>query len=158
MTVAIQTVPDRARLTATSTLQKLLPELVALSLDAKQAHWNLSGSAYLPLHALTDEIAADALAWADRIAERAVALSVDLGVAVDARPETVAAVAGQFPTGWVTDQEAIAELIGITERVAAAARGSLGDLQQTDPVGYDLTLGILDGLDKYRWMLRAQIL
>jgi starvation-inducible DNA-binding protein len=148
MTVAIQTVPDRARLTATSTLQKLLPELVALSLDAKQAHWNLSGSAYLPLHALTDEIAADALAWADRIAERAVALSVDLGVAVDARPETVAAVAGQFPTG----------LIGITERVAAAARGSLGDLQQTDPVGYDLTLGILEGLDKYRWMLRAQIL
>jgi DNA-binding ferritin-like protein len=77
---------------------------------------------------------------------------------LDARPGTVAAVAGQFPTGWVTDQEAIAELIGITERVAAAARGSLGDLEQTDPVGYDLTLGILEGLDKYRWMLRAQVL
>ena len=51
--------PDTARLTAASALQKLLPELVAFSLDAKQAHWNVTGPAFLPLHALTDEIAAD---------------------------------------------------------------------------------------------------
>jgi hypothetical protein len=98
--------PDRPRpgLTATSTLQKLLPELVALALDAKQAHWNITGPASLPLRTLTNEIAADARAWADRIAERAVALGFDLGFAVDARPGTVAAVAGLFPTGRVTDQ------------------------------------------------------
>ena len=87
--------PDTARLAAASGLQKLLPELVALSLDAKQAHWNMTGPAFLPLHALTDDIAADTRAWADRIAERAVAL----GFYVDARPSTVAAAASSFPLG-----------------------------------------------------------
>ncbi|MGH9230148.1 MAG: ferritin-like domain-containing protein [Acidimicrobiales bacterium] len=157
MTVALQTQhSDRARLTATSTLQKLLPELVALSLDAKQAHWNVTGPAFLPLHALTDEIAADARAWADRVAERAVAAGVDQGFAVDARPGAVAATASLFPTGRLTDQEAITELIALVERVAATARDTLGDLDQTDPVAHNLTLEILEGLDKYRWMLRAQ--
>ena len=85
--------PDTARLAAASGLQKLLPELVALSLDAKQAHWNMTGPAFLPLHALTDRIAEDTRAWADRIAERAVAL----GFYVDARPATVAAAAGTLP-------------------------------------------------------------
>jgi hypothetical protein len=42
--------------------------------------------------------------------------------------------------------------------VAAAAWDSLGDLERTDPVAHDLTIGILAGLDKYRWMLRAQAL
>ncbi|MGH9250294.1 MAG: Dps family protein [Acidimicrobiales bacterium] len=158
MTVGIQTHPDRARLTATSTLQKLLPELVALSLDAKQAHWNMTGPAFLPLHSLTDEIAADARNWADRIAERAVAAGVDMGFAVDARPGTIAAVAGLFPTGRIADQEAIVELIVLIERVAATARDALGDLEETDPVAHNVTLEILEGLDKYRWMLRAQTL
>jgi starvation-inducible DNA-binding protein len=158
MTVAIQTHPNRARLTATSTLQRLLPELVALSLDAKQAHWNVTGPTFLPLHALTDEIAASARAWADRVAEQAVAAGVDLGVAVDARPATVAAVAGLFPTGRIADHEAAAELIAAIERVAATARGSLGDLEQSDAVAHNLTLEVLEGLDKYRWMLRAQAL
>jgi starvation-inducible DNA-binding protein len=158
MTVAIQNHPDRARLTATSTLQKLLPELVALSLDAKQAHWNVTGPAFLPVHGLTDEIAAAARAWADRVAERAVATGLDLGFAVDARPATVAAVAGLFPTGRVADHEAAAELIAVIDRLTATARDSLADLEQTDPVAYNLTVEILEGLDKYRWMLRAETL
>jgi hypothetical protein len=80
---ALQTVPDTARFTAASALQKLLPELVALTLNAKQAHWNVTGPAFLPLHTLTDEIAADLRTWVDRVAEHTVAL----GFAVDARPE-----------------------------------------------------------------------
>jgi starvation-inducible DNA-binding protein len=157
MTVAIQTHhSDRARLAATSTLQKLLPELVALSLDAKQAHWNVTGPGFLSLHALTDEIAADARSWADRIAERAVAAGVDHGFAVDARPGTVAGVAGLFATGRLTDHEAITDLIVTIERVASIARDALGDLERTDPFAHNLTLEILEGLDRYRWMLRAQ--
>jgi starvation-inducible DNA-binding protein len=158
MTVANHTRPDRALLTATSTLPRLLAELVALSLDAKQAHWNLAGPAFLPLHAHTDEIAADARNWADRVAERAVALGVDLGFAVDARPTTVAAAAGLFTSGRLTDREAVAELVALLERVAATAEDSLGDLERTDPVAHNLTLDILEGLGKHRWMLRAQAL
>jgi starvation-inducible DNA-binding protein len=144
--------PDTARLDAVSALQKLLPELVALSLDAKQAHWNMTGPAFLPLHALTDDIAADTRAWADRIAERAVAL----GFYVDARPATVAAAAGTFPLGRVTDVEAIAELAALIDGVTATARRVLDQVGLADAVAHDVTVDVLEGLEKYRWMLTAQ--
>jgi starvation-inducible DNA-binding protein len=150
---AILPVPDTARLTAASAMQKLLPELVALALDAKQAHWNMTGRAFLALHMLTDEIAADTRTWVDRVAERAVAL----GFPVDARPRTVAAVGGLFPAGWVSDDEVIAELIDRIDDVVATARASLADVEHADAVAHDLTVTVLEGLEKYRWMLRAQI-
>ena len=143
--------PDTARITAASALQKLLPELVALTLDVKQAHWAIIGPAFLPLHALTDEIAAQAAGWADRVAERAMAL----GFTVDARPRTVAAVAGHFPAGRVPDDEAITELINLLDGVSATARGSLDALERADAVAHDLTVEVLEGLEKYSWMLRA---
>ena len=152
MTSTVQTAPDNDRLSAASALQELLPRLVALTLDAKQAHWNVTGPAFLPLHSLTDEIAADTRTWIDRVAERAVAL----GFPVDARPGTVAAVASRFPAGRVFDHEAIAELVKHIDDIATTARGALADLEHADAVGYDLAVEVLDGLEKYRWMLRAQ--
>jgi starvation-inducible DNA-binding protein len=149
---ALQTVPDTARFTTASALQKLLPELVALTLNAKQAHWNVTGPAFLPLHTLTDEIATDLRAWVDRVAERAVAL----GFAVDARPGTVAAVGGQFPAGLVSDHEAIAELIDHIDEVIATTQDSIADLERVDVVAHDLSVTVLEGLEKFRWMLSAQ--
>jgi len=154
MTVALKTSSDTARFAAASALQKVLPELVGLEINAKQAHWNVVGPAFLPLHTLTDAIAADARDWADRVAERAVAL----GFAVDARPGTVAARARQFPAGRVVDREAIVELAEIIEHVAATARSLLDKLEQTDIVAHDLIVEMLAGLDKYGWMLQAQSL
>jgi starvation-inducible DNA-binding protein len=62
MTVTdLQPVPDTARFTSAPVLQRLLPELVALTLDLKQAHWNVTGPGFLPLHVLTDEVAAGVL-------------------------------------------------------------------------------------------------
>ncbi len=98
---------DSAGLAAVSAMQKLLPELVALTLNAKQAHWNTTGPGFLGLHQLTDAIAADGRVWADRLAERAVAL----GLHVDARPVTVAAASSSFPLGRLSDVEAALELI-----------------------------------------------
>jgi starvation-inducible DNA-binding protein len=152
MIASTLTAPDTAQLAAASGLQKLLTELVALRLDAKQAHWNMTGPAFLPLHALTDNIAEDARAWTDRVAERAVAL----GFYVDARPATVAAAASTFPLGRVSDIEAIAELVELIDSVTATARGVLDQLALADAVGHDITVGILEGLEKYRWMLAAQ--
>jgi len=152
MTVTLETSSDTARFAAASALQKVLPELVGLMLNAKQAHWNIVGPAFLPLHALTDDLAADTRAWADRVAERAVAL----GFTVDARPATVAASARQFPAGRVVDHEAIAELVVLIEGVASTARALLGGLGQADIVAHDLMVEMLEGLDKYNWMLRAQ--
>jgi starvation-inducible DNA-binding protein len=149
---AIQPIPDTARLSAASAMHQLLPELVALALDAKQAHWNVIGPAFHALHTLADELAADTRTWVDRVAERAVAL----GFPVDARPRTVAAVSGEFPAGWVSDHEAITELIDHIDDVVATARALLADVEHADAVAHDLTVTVLEGLEKYRWMLRAQ--
>jgi starvation-inducible DNA-binding protein len=152
MTTALHATPDTARLTAAATLQQVLPELVALTLNAKQAHWNLRGPAFLPLHRLTDELAADARTWADRVAERA----VTLGYSVDARPETVAAMAASFPGGWLPDSEAAAELVKAISGAVATAHESLDHLEYSDVVAHDLMVDVLEGLEKYRWMLEAQ--
>ncbi|MGH9230149.1 MAG: ferritin-like domain-containing protein [Acidimicrobiales bacterium] len=137
---------------AASALQKLLPDLLALSLDAKQAHWNVTGPAFLTLHALTDQIAADAIGWADRVAERALAL----GFAVDGRPATVAASASPFLAGRLGDREATDELGALLGDVAAAARAALDVLAHADAVGHEIVVSVLEGLEKHRWMLHAQ--
>jgi starvation-inducible DNA-binding protein len=144
--------PDTARLTATSWLQRLVPELVALTLDAKQSHWNVTGPAFLPLHELTDELADDVRTWTDRVAERSLAL----GFAVDARATTVASAAGRFPAGHLSDRDVIDELTRSIDRAAVTARSSLPDLEDADPVAHDITIEVLEGLEKYRWMLQAQ--
>ena len=152
MTAALQTTADTHPLTAASALQQLLPQLVALSLDAKQAHWNVTGARFLPLHVLTDEIARATRDWADRVAERALAL----GFAVDARPQTVATVAGVFPGGRLRDNDAIIALGALIDSLADGARRELDLLERADAVTHDICVDLLEGLDKYRWMLRAQ--
>jgi starvation-inducible DNA-binding protein len=151
-TSAVLSAPNTNRFSAASALQRLLPELVALTLHAKQAHWNLTGPSFLPLHALTDELAADARAWADRVAERAVAL----GFTADARPATVAAVGGEFPGGWVRDREVVVELGSLIDVVTVTTRVGLAEVEAADAVTHDIHVEVLEGLEKYRWMLRAQ--
>ena len=149
---AVQTISDTNPLTAASGLQKLLPQLVALSLNAKQAHWNVTGARFFALHVLTDEIARATRDWADRVAERALAL----GFAVDARPQTVATFAGRFPGGRLRDSDAIIALGGAIDAFTYAARAELNHLETADAVTHDIYVDLLEGLDKYRWMLRAQ--
>ena len=139
-------------LAAASKLQGLLPGLLSLSLNAKQAHWNVVGPAFVPLHQLTDELAKDALTWADLIAERAMAL----GYSVDARPRTVAAESDDLPAGRLRDDHVVSSLIGLTARVARNARHAVRDLDQ-EPVGQDLAIQVLHGLERYQWMFRAQL-
>jgi len=152
MTATMRVAPDTNRIVAASALQKIVPELVALTMDAKQAHWNAVGPSFLALHRLTDELAADARAWTDRVAERVVAL----GLAVDARPGTVAGVARPFPAGHLADRVAVLQLASAAEQAAGAARHALNELEQSDPVGHDIALAVLEGLERYIWLLRAQ--
>jgi len=45
-----------------------------LQLQAKQAHWNVKGPNFIPLHGLFDTVAADAAGFSDSVAERIAAL------------------------------------------------------------------------------------
>jgi starvation-inducible DNA-binding protein len=153
MSTTLEAAPDTATFTAAAALQKVLRDLVALSLEAKQAHWNVTGPTFLALHELTDRVATDARNWGDRVAERAVAM----GFAVDARPRTVAASGGQFPAGRLGDHDTVVELVNAIERVTSTTCSALKNVAGGDPVTHDVLVSVVEGLDKYRWMLRAQV-
>ena len=68
-------------------LQVALTVLTDLSLLGKQAHWNVVGPLFRPLHLQLDEMIDAWRAAADAVAERAVAL----GHSPDGRAATVAA-------------------------------------------------------------------
>lgn len=136
-------------------LQEALVDLVALSLNGKQAHWHVTGRHFVPVHEQLDAIVADAREWADLVAERA----VTLGVPVDGRPEAVARTTSveAFPEGFVDDDKVVAVVTGQVDDVVARMRARLDDLGRQDPVTQDLVIEVLRGLEKHLWMLQAQL-
>jgi DNA-binding ferritin-like protein len=55
----------------------------------------------------------------------------------------------------VPDHEVVSELVSTLDRVAGIARDTLGELERTDAVAHDIVVEVLEGLEKYRWMLKA---
>ena len=134
-------------------LQATLVELLDLSLQAKQAHWNVVGPSFKPVHEFLDELTAEYRDWYDLVAERATAI----GEAPDGR---VATVAGStplpvLPAGPLRDQAALAAFDERVTLVAANVRRRADDLAEVDLATQDLLVEILRGLEKQRWMLRA---
>lgn len=151
MTVTALNARDLRRLDAASGLQEVLPELVALALDARQAAWNVSGPGASTLRALAEELAAESHRWAQRVAERAGAL----GFFVDARPATVAAAAGVFPIGRIADDAAATCLTELVDDVAATARRVHAQVAEADPVADHVLVEVIEGLERFRWLLRT---
>ncbi len=66
--------PEKARLAVLPLLNAQLADGIDLALQAKQAHWNVKGPHFLPLHELFDKLYDEAAEWNDLVAERAVQL------------------------------------------------------------------------------------
>ena len=64
---------SNTRRSAIELLNEHLTDAIDLHLQAKRAHWNVKGPNLSSLHELFDTIAAQATAYADLVAERAVA-------------------------------------------------------------------------------------
>ena len=139
--------------TPASALQQTLVELIELALQGKQAHWNVTGPLFTPIHEQLDAFVDEYRAWYDDVAERLVAL----GEAADGRSATVATTANleALPDGPLADHVVIdafdARVADVAGRVADRAAALDADLATQD-----LLVEILRGLDKQRWMLRAQ--
>src|SRR6516165_5803679 len=80
-----------------SSLQRVLVDLIELHLQGKQAHWNVVGTNFRDLHLQLDELVDAAREASDTIAERMRALDA----VPDGRSDTVAATTSlpQFPAG-----------------------------------------------------------
>jgi starvation-inducible DNA-binding protein len=124
--------------------------------QTKQAHWNVKGAQFYPLHELFDKLAEELEGYVDMIAERATALgglalgTVRLSAANSQLAELPLEVTDSLPT-----VEALAE------RYAALAGSTRRAIDTADEKGdadtADLFTEVSRGLDKALWFLEAHL-
>jgi starvation-inducible DNA-binding protein len=135
-------------------LQAVLVDLIDLGLQAKQAHWNVQGPAFRPVHLELDELVEQLLAWQDEVAERIAAL----GGHPDGRAATVAGASrvSGLEAGALRDTEVVR---GFTAKVTAIAQaiGQVVASLDDDPASQDILVTMVAGLDKAAWFFRAQL-
>jgi starvation-inducible DNA-binding protein len=151
----MQQAPSATKLAVAMDLQATLIELTELSLQGKQAHWNVNGPNFRSVHLELDEIVDAARLSADRVAERI----VTIGLAPDARAGTVAT--GQpfdpFPAGSIGTAQVV-ELIGsLIDELADRLHERIDRLGESDLVSQGVLVSVAEELEKQAWMLRAQL-
>lgn len=136
-------------------LQATLVDLIDLALQAKQAHWNVTGSNFRSVHLQLDEMMTEYRLWSDLVAEREVAI----GASADGRAASVAesSVLAAFPDGTVDDRRVVELFVERLETVASAFRERMERLGDADPVSEDILIQILAGIEKQLWMVRTQL-
>lgn len=141
------------RLEAAGIVQELLVDLIDLSLQGKQAHWNLRGRMFRELHLLLDELIEEARDYADQLAERCLAL----GVAADGRLTTLAQSTHlePFPEGRIADHHVVELIVARLQAISEVGRSRLGQLGEIDLVSQDLVMGVLGGIEKKLWMFES---
>lgn len=145
---------EEARKVTGDALQGALVDLVDLSLQAKQAHWNLTGRHFRSLHLQLDEVVDLARNHMDVVAERAVAI----GANPDGRAETVAkgAHTDQLPDGYLKDTDVVAAFVRLLADIIKRFRERIADTDEPDPVTQDLLIAAAQDLEQQHWMFQAQ--
>jgi len=148
---------DEAAKTATAAaLNRVLADLIDLTLVGKQAHWTLVGPRFRTLHLQLDELVDAVRVHADDVAERV----VTIGVTPDGRAATVAAESAlpEHPTGWAKDTDVVDYFVRALRTTIDRLREAIEETEKTDVVSQDLLIGITADLEKTMWMFQAALL
>jgi starvation-inducible DNA-binding protein len=137
-----------------SSLQRVLVDLIELHLQGKQAHWNVVGTNFRDLHLQLDELVDFARDASDTIAERMRALDV----VPDGRSDTVVAATSlpQFPA-YEHGTQVVVDLV--TARVYATVdtiRTVHDSVDAEDPSTADILHQLIDGLEKLAWLIKSE--
>jgi len=148
------TLPEKVRIQLEGILQDRLADSIDLTIQAKQAHWNVKGPSFIALHELFDKIAEESEAYPDLIAERIVQFG---GIAegtiqvVDNRSSLP-----NYPLVLTTGQEhveALAHSLAVYGELVRCAIKKASELD--DPATADIFTEILRGVDKNLWFIEA---
>jgi starvation-inducible DNA-binding protein len=145
---------DEARKVTGAALQGALVDLIDLSLQAKQAHWNLTGRNFRSLHLMLDEVVDLAREHMDAVAERATAI----GVNPDGRAATVAKTAhlDQVGDGYIADTKVVTAFVALFAKIIERFRVRIVETDEPDPVTQDLLIAVAHDLEEKHWMFQAQ--
>jgi starvation-inducible DNA-binding protein len=145
---------EQARATTGKALQGTLIDLLDLSLQAKQAHWNLIGKHFRSLHLQLDDVVATARTYSDTVAERAVAI----GINPDGRAETIAqhSALDHIEGGYLQDDKVVAAFIERLTGIVSRMRQRVEATEKSDLITQDLLISVTADLEQHLWMFEAQ--
>jgi starvation-inducible DNA-binding protein len=144
----------RASATLSKNLQTILIDLLELSLQGKQAHWNVVGTNFRDTHLQLDEIVAAARRFSDVIAERMRALHA----VPDGRSDIIAQTTSlpEYPQGEVLTTETIDLITARLDATVATVRDVHDAVDEEDPTTADILHEILESLEQLSWMTSAE--
>ncbi|WP_203582470.1 Dps family protein [Microbacterium hibisci] len=144
----------KASETLSENLQKVLVDLIELSLQGKQAHWNVVGRNFRDTHQQLDEIIEAARDFADTVAER----MRSLHALPDGRSDEVAQTTTlpEFPQGEIATTEVIDLMTERLDAVAGTCREVHDDVDEEDPTSADILHAILERVEQLSWMVSAE--
>ncbi len=135
-------------------LQRTLTELQQLSLQLKQAHWNVSGTLYYPLHLLLQEHYEGVSKLADTISER----MLSIGSSSDGRATTIIKTSGlpEIPGGFLDDAQVLSWFTMAYKKVGDEVKVAITDTNDIDPSTSNLLQEVEHQIAKYQWQFRAE--
>jgi starvation-inducible DNA-binding protein len=149
-------IPAGTRAEMIALLNQELADTSDLYSQTKQAHWNVKGIHFYPMHLLFDQLAEKRIGDADELAERATELggyatgTIRMAAASSRLPE--------IPTGI---DDGIDYVRALVERYALHANNTRAGIDQADKAGdmdtADLLTSISRELDKDLWFLEAHL-
>lgn len=147
---------ERVRTETLTLLNANLADGIHLSLQAKQAHWNVKGPTFISLHELFDQVYEESSGWIDLMAERA----VQLGGTADGTLESIVAKT-RLPAYSLKLSSGKEHLDALSSSVAAFGREIRKAIDVVDKAGdagtADLFTEISRGTDKMLWFLEAHL-
>ena len=149
----LTTEADRAK--SGKMLQQLTVDLLSIFNQSKEAHWNVNGPLYLPLHEQYQNQADFYRMQADIFAER----SLHLGYSVDGRYSTIARTSTipDFPAGYVTDNESLKLLIDRITVLQKEVYQDMREVNDSDPPTSNKLQDLAYEVDKNLWQLRIHL-
>ncbi|MEM9587337.1 MAG: DNA starvation/stationary phase protection protein [Planctomycetota bacterium] len=135
-------------------MQANLADLVDAALLLKQAHWNVTGKHFQPVHEQLDEVVETLRGAGDDVAERI----ATLGASPDGRSHSVSAESrlASFPAGFHSTESTVTAVADALKVLIEGLRESIEPMGDLDPISEDLLIGITAEIEKHFWMLQAQ--
>ena len=143
--------------TVAQALYQCVAETAVATMMAQNFHWNVTGMAFGPLHALFQEIYEDHFQAQDELAERV----RSIGYTVDGRLSAMIAISKviEDPSeSQKSDAEMISSLVAAQKTLAATLSGA-SDIaaEQGDKGTEDLCIERARAHEKFAWILQSHI-